>query len=156
MIFDQGKGDDADFAWVRVSPQDSNTVEFAIKRTVIGSSERYMVDMWTGHALLDPSKFDFSDHFTHEQAGAADPGLPIYYPIKAVFEIDNTCRMAVGFQPTGYEPGVCEQPTAKPPGAGPSVCTATTTQILACSLFGGSWNPSNCTCTPPTPIPPPR
>ena len=132
IVFDQGKGDDSDFAWVRVSPQDSNTVEFAIKRSVLGSSAQYMVDMWTGHALLNPATFDLSDHFTHDQAGAADPGLPNYYPIKAVFELDNTCRMAVGFQPTGYEPGVVRTTHSQTGRTGTSCmhCFTTSNRIL--------------------------
>lgn len=80
-----------------------------------------MINMWTGHGNLDPAIFDFSDHFTHEQAGAADPGFPNFYPIKSVFELDNSCRMAVGFNPTGNEPGLCATlspvaPENAPPG----------------------------------------
>ncbi len=156
IIFDQGNGVDAGMAWVRVSEGDANTVEIAIKKTAIGTPGQYMIDMWAGHGLLDASQFDFSDHFTHDQAGAADPGFPNFYPIKAVFELDNTCRMAVGFEPSGYEPGVCEQPTVKPGAPGPVACTASQIQIAFCVLNGGAWNSSTCTCTPPTPIPPPR
>jgi hypothetical protein len=116
LLFDQGKGDDPDTGWIRVSPQDPNTVEVAIKRSVLGNTFIYMVNMWTGHGTLDPSMFDYSDKFTHEQAGAADPGFPAFYPIKAVYEIDNSCRMAVGFQPTGAEPGLC--PVLAPPKPG--------------------------------------
>lgn len=119
MIFDQGKGDDPDVAWVRVSPQNPNIVEIAIKRSVLNNTFIYMVDMWAGHGTLDPALFDYSDHFTHEQAGAADPELPIFYPIKSVFEIDNSCRMAVGFQPTGSEPGLCQVLVPVAPGSTP-------------------------------------
>ncbi len=158
MVFDTGIGDDPDMAWARVSPEDPNTVEIAVKRSALGNTEKYMVDLWAGHALLDAALFDFSDHFTHVQAGAADTGLPNFYPIKALYEIDNTCRMAVGFQPTGYEPGVCEQPTViigapgDPTQQGTARCTSTPGQIFACSLNGGTWNSSTCTCLPePTP-----
>jgi hypothetical protein len=108
LAFGQGTGDDPDTAWARISPDDANTVELAVKRSVLGNPEKYLINMWAGTSLLDPALFDINDHFTHEQAGAADPGLEIYYPIKAVFEIDNSCRMAVGFKPTGQEPGLCE------------------------------------------------
>jgi hypothetical protein len=108
LAFDQGTGDDPDTAWARISPDDVNTVELAVKRSVLGNPEKYLINMWAGTSLLDPALFDLNDHFTHEQAGAADPGLELYYPIKAVFEIDNSCRMAVGFKPTGQEPGICE------------------------------------------------
>ena len=108
LVFDQGKGDDTDAAWIRVSPNDANTVEIAVKRALLGNPFLYLIDMWAGHGTLDPALFDYSDHFTHEQAGASDPELPIFYPIKSVYELDNSCRMAVGFQPTGSEPGLCQ------------------------------------------------
>ena len=120
LIFDQGKGDDPDVAWVRVSPKNANVVELAIKRSVLNNTFIYMVNMWTGHGTLDPALFDFSDHFTHEQAGAADPELPNFYPIKSLFELDNSCRMAVGFQPTGSEPGLCPVLAPVAPGDPPA------------------------------------
>lgn len=107
MAFDQGQGDDPDAAWVRVSPNDANTVEFAVKRSLLGNPLAYLVNAWTGHSSLDPAMFDYSDRYTHEQAGSSDPGFPLFYPIKAVYELDNSCRMAVGFQPKGNEPGLC-------------------------------------------------
>jgi len=152
QIFDQGKGDDPDVAWIRVSPDDPNTVEFAVKRSAVGNPFLYMVDMWAGHATLDPTLFDYSDHYTHEQAGAADPELPLFYPIKAVYELDNTCRMAVGFQPTGNEPGLCPVLAPAKPDSG---CTSNPTDVQVCMRqFNGTWNYSTCTCIPPTPIPP--
>ena len=114
-IFDQGKGNDTDAAWARISPTDLNTVEIAIKRSVLGNTKKYLIDMWAGTASLDPALFDINDHFTQEQAGAADAGLKLFYPIKEVAEIDNSCKMAIGFEPKGTEPGLC--PTFIPPGA---------------------------------------
>jgi hypothetical protein len=108
LQFDQGQGDDPDTAWVRISSNDPNTIEFAIKKSSLGSPDRFLFNMWAGTSLLDPLLFDINDHFTHEQAGAADPGFEFYYPIKEVAEIDSSCRIAVGFQPTGKEPGLCK------------------------------------------------
>src|SRR5688572_20639705 len=108
MIFDQGQGNDPDSAWVRISPNNGNVIEFAIKQFALGSPAKFLINMWAGTSLLDPALFDINDQFTHEQAGAADKGFPIFYPIKEVSEIDNSCRMAVGFQPTGNEAGLCE------------------------------------------------
>lgn len=156
LVFDQGKGNDPDAAWTRVSPNDSNIVEIAVKRTVVGNPERYLVDMWAGHGSLDPVLFDYNDHFTHEQAGAADPGFPNFYPIKALYEIDNSCRMAVGFEPTGYEPGLCPVLAPDKPVTQPGGCTASTRQIIACTFGNGTWDPNTCTCTLPTDIPPPK
>lgn len=143
MVFDRGKGDDPDVAWVRISLDDSNTVEIAVKRSVLGNPIAYMVNMWTGHGTLDPAMFDYSDHYTHEQAGAADPGFPLFYPIKGIYELDNSCRIAVGFQPTGSEPGLCLVSIAPPSapeavqgsGAGPS-----------CVDYGGSCGGGSVCC----------
>ncbi|WKZ46240.1 MAG: hypothetical protein QY306_10520 [Anaerolineales bacterium] len=147
LVFDQGKGNDPDVAWARVSPQNPNIVELAVKRSTFNNTAIYMVNMWTGHGSLDPALFDFSDHFTHEQAGAADPELPNFYPIKAVSELDNSCRMAVGFQPKGSEPGIC--PLLAPPKAeGPS-CQPTMTEINYCLQVGGTWNYTTCQCDIP-------
>lgn len=150
MIFDQGKGDDPDVAWIRVSPRDPNIVEIAIKRSVLGNTFIYMVDMWAGHASLDPALFDYSDHFTHDQAGAADPELPNFYPIKSVYELDNSCRMAVGFQPTGAEPGLC--PVLEPIKPEGSSCNPTTAELGVCFQGGGTWDYTICQCYYP-PIP---
>ena len=145
-VFDQGKVEDADAAWVRVSPKDPNTVEIAVKRSLVGNPPMYLIDMWTGHATLDPTMFDYSDHFTHEQAGAADPELPIFYPIKAVYELDNSCRMAVGFQPTGKEPGLCQVIVSIKVGPGTPAPTACQ-RDPACSGCGAIWDSATCTCS---------
>lgn len=151
LVFDQGKGDDSDSAWVRISPNDPNMVEISIKKSVVGNPLKYLINMWAGTSLLNPALFDLNDHFTHEQAGAADKGLQNYYPIKEVFEIDNSCRMAVGFQPTGNEPGICESlipvNEQQPLPPGPSGCQATSADISACNQdVYCNWNASSCSC----------
>ena len=49
---------------------------------------------------------DYNDHFTIEQAGS-----PVrdnqYYPLQALFAVDNVCRMSVGFNLSGNEPQAC-------------------------------------------------
>lgn len=149
IVFDQGQGDDADSAWIRISPNDKNTIDFAIKKSVLGNPAKFLINMWAGRSLLDPVLFDINDQFTHEQAGAADEGLEFFYPIKEVAEIDNSCRMAVGFQPTGAEAGICPVPQQQsgnpvPPGTSCPVGT-----FLFC--FNG-----NCFCSPLIFIPPPE
>lgn len=147
LVFDQGVGNDADAAWARISPTDPKSIEISVKRSLLGNPDKYLISMWAGHNLLDPSLFDINDHFTQEAAGAADPGLQLYYPIKEVSELDNSCRMAVGFEPTGKEPGLCEifipaivAPTPKP--TDPPVCQAPP----SCSGRGHEWNEKTCTC----------
>ena len=99
LVFDSGQGGDPDSAAVRISPDDPNTVEIAVKAALLGSPVQFMAGVWAGNKQLDPSLFDFSDHFTHTEAGAADKGLDVFYPIKALSELDNSCRLAIGFWP---------------------------------------------------------
>ena len=109
LAFDQGKGDTPDGAWARISPNDSKTVQFAFKLSMLGSPSSFAIGAWAGDNI-DPSKFDYNDHMTHAQAGDPNQGYPQVYPIKDLAKIDNTCRLAVGFVPTGAVPGLCEIP----------------------------------------------
>jgi hypothetical protein len=121
LVFDQGKdSNNPDGAWVRVSPDDNKTVILAFKLSMLGNPKSYAMGAWAG-TDLNPATFDLNDHMTHIQAGDPDPGLQLY-AIKGLAEIDNTCRLAIGFASTGKEPGLCltvikhrEQPGAPPP-----------------------------------------
>lgn len=153
LVFDQGQGNDADSAWVRISPNNPNMIEIVVKQSVVGSPNKYLINMWAGTSLIDPALFDLNDHFTHDQAGAADNGLQYYYPIKEVSELDSSCRMAVGFQPTGTEPGLCEsfipknEHSAPPPPPGVTGCQATQSEISACNQdVYCNWSSSACSC----------
>jgi hypothetical protein len=106
LVFDQGKGSLTDGAWVRISPNDPKTVQIAFKLSMLGNPSAFAMGSWAG-ANIDPSMFDHNDHMTHAQAGDPNQGYGIY-PIKALAEIDNTCRLAIGFIPTGNEPGLCK------------------------------------------------
>src|SRR5271157_3576212 len=130
LVFDQGKGSLTDGAWVRIAPNDPKTVQIAFKLSMIGSPSSFAMGAWAG-ANIDPSMFDYNDHLTHAQAGDPNQGYPKVYPIKALAEIDNTCRLAIGFVPIGKEPGLCQTivlhhgvPGAPPPppssGCGPN------------------------------------
>jgi hypothetical protein len=116
QVFDQGHGDDADLAWARLPADAPNTVQLAVKRTLLGSDQAYLAGMWAGIDDLNPVLFDLNDHFTHDQAGAAMKDLEYYYPIKQLSELDNTCRMAIGFEPVGNEPGLCSSLVPLQPG----------------------------------------
>jgi len=116
LIFDQGSGSDPDVAWARISPSDPNSVQFAFKRTLINDDEKYTWGAWAMHeSALNPVWFDYNDHFTAAEAGSPLSELTQFYPIKAFAEVDNTCRWAVGFTPTGSEPGVCPVPPTPTP-----------------------------------------
>lgn len=110
MIFNQGQGDDPDLAWVRVDPQNPNVVDFAFKQSLAGSS--FMWGVWADAGLKDPGKFNYNDRFTNAQAGSPI-GNSQYYPINAIYALDNTCRAAYNFKPSADTPLLC--PTTAPP-----------------------------------------
>ena len=117
LVFDQGKGDTPDGAWVRISPNDPKTVQFAFKLSMLGNPSSFAMGAWAGENI-DPSKFDYNDHMTHAQAGDPNQGYPQVYPIKDLAKIDNTCRLAVGFVPTTNVPGLCGTPQIQHSGGG--------------------------------------
>ena len=107
LVFDEGKTDIPDGAWVRISADDPKTVELAFKLSMLGDPDSFAMGAWAGAAdHLDPAKFDFNDNMTHIDAGSPLPDLFVY-PLKGLSEIDNPCRLAVGFAATGSVPGLC-------------------------------------------------
>ena len=140
-LFDQGAGSDPDTAWARISPQAPNVVWIAFKFSVINQDGQFMWGAWADRGLNQPGWFDYNDHFTQADAGSPLSELTTYYPIKAIFAVDNTCRWAVGFTPKGNEPGICPiaatatpQPpptkTPKPFTKTPKKPTITKTQVI--------------------------
>jgi hypothetical protein len=126
LVFDQGKGTTPGGVWARISPNDPKTVELAFKLSMLGDPASYAMGAWAG-ANLDPAMYDYNDHMTHIQAGSPNRGDGIY-PIKALAEIDNTCRLAINFVPNGKEPGLCN--TTVPQGPAPG-CTPSSPNSLA-------------------------
>jgi hypothetical protein len=121
LVFDQGKGGNVDGAWVRVAPDDPKTVVIAFRLAMIGDPKSFAMGAWAGtDSSLNPALFDFNDHMTHEQAGSPLPSFTLY-PLKALSEIDNSCRMAIGFAASANVPGLCL--TIQPKGPGPEPTT---------------------------------
>ena len=115
-LFDNGIGADPDLAWARIDPTDSKVAQIAFKYSLIQNDDEFL---WWGHTdnlVKNPEWYDYNDHFTHEEAGSPLSSLD-QYPLKALAEIDNTCRWSVGFVPDGTEPGLCrilQDPTPEP------------------------------------------
>jgi hypothetical protein len=116
----EGRGTDADLAWGRVSPQSPTSVQIAFKRSMFQDASRFLWGAWAvDPAMFHQDWFDYDDHFSQVEAGSPLTELTQYYPLKALYAVDNTCRWAVGFTPTGHEPGICPippTPTPIPPG----------------------------------------
>ena len=77
----------------------------------------------------------------------ADAGSPVksnsYYPLGALYLVDNTCREAYGFEASGYEPMLCPPPVE--PTAEPGESTVTCSNPIqyedanSCSAAGCAW-----------------
>jgi hypothetical protein len=97
-------------AWVRAVP---GGIHFAFKKSWSGVV--FMLGTFADAGLRDPQKLDYVDRFSEPEAGS-----PVrdkrYYPLGALFRVDNVCREAFGFDATGYEPQLCPR---EPPAPGP-------------------------------------
>jgi hypothetical protein len=111
LVFGQVKGQDPDLAWARIDPQNANVVELAFKKSLPGKA--FMWSTWADAQLKDPALFSYNDRYTIADAGSPQKDNS-YYPLKALYAMDSTCRAVFGFKPTGYEPLIC------PPTTGPA------------------------------------
>lgn len=136
---DAGVGDDPDLAWVRINAGPLATVQFAFKKSLAGSV--FMYGVLADAGLKDVSKLDYVNHFTEREAGS-----PIrrnaYYPLQALFAVDNTCLQAFGFTPTGFEPKICPE-IVQPLQVLERENIPNTPGVDACTAIG-SPNPGNC------------
>lgn len=146
----QGIGDDPDLAWVRVVNDVSGVVQFAFKRSLAGDVFMYGVVADAG--LKDVSLYDYVDRFTEVEAGSPVRNKKDF-PLKELHSVDNTCRQAVGFTSTGFEPKVCApivQPSTGSGGGGSSqpVCADPMVTEANCSAMQMYyWPPPHCACS---------
>ncbi len=102
-----GRGDDNDLAWIRLRPGTENVVEIAFKHSIVGGEEgEFIWRPFTDGAPYTEKQYDLQVYYTLEQAGSPYKG-ELNYPLKEVYAVDNTCRVASGYEATGYEPGLC-------------------------------------------------
>ena len=112
IIFDLSQNifpKDPDLAWVRYVEGGRPSIEIAYRKWIFrGGNEQFMWSVFSLSASegLDPSKFTTHDTITETEAGSPDKNNP-NYPIKGLAAMDNTCRVAFGFQATGLEPFGC-------------------------------------------------
>ena len=105
-IFDLSQGvypeGDPDLVWVRqTTDSDLPAVEIAFEKWIFkDGKEAFMWSVLSSDVAIDPATLYYHDHFTAEQAGAANTDDP-NYPIKDLAAMDNTCRVPLGFQATG-------------------------------------------------------
>jgi hypothetical protein len=102
-----------DTSFTRLSPEDAAVVEIAVSRTLLGDPKEFLWGAWADAGLRDPQKFDYNDSFGPTEAGSPIKG-DADYPLKALFSVDNTCRVPYGFSPSTVIPGMCTSVQAKP------------------------------------------
>ena len=111
LVFDRGLGDDPDLAWVRINAGPKATVQFAFKKALTDGA--FMLGVLSDAGLKDVGMLDYNDRFTAEVAGSPIRGNQ-YYPLGELYLVDNACREAFGFKPSGYEPQLCPRPEKEP------------------------------------------
>lgn len=152
LIFNGGiDAADPDMAWVRINAGQDATVQFAFKRSWSGSI--FMLGVLADNGLKDVGKLDYVDRFVEEEAGSPVKEKQ-YYPLKALYAVDNACREAFGFEPTGYEPQLCPheepEPTKQPKTPVPGITPPSGCQPppLGCGA-NSYWVPEpDCYCSP--------
>jgi hypothetical protein len=136
LYFDQGQGVDPDAAWVRYIPGTPPSIQIAFKYSMINEDDHFMWGVWADRGIDQASWFDYHDHFTYDEAGSPFPAAAEYYPIKAIAEVDNTCRWVYGFTPTGEEPCLCAGGVPTPTPTPEPTLTPTITLQKPASLGG--------------------
>jgi hypothetical protein len=107
-LFNSGTGEDPDLAWSRLSDTDPSVAEIAFKNTLAGGETGKFIWLpWADTGMTDWSKFEVNDHLYFTEAGYPLKEDAQNYPLKALWGIDNTCRVPSGFTPVGKMPGQC-------------------------------------------------
>jgi hypothetical protein len=110
VIFDLSQNvhpEDPDLAWVRVIEGERPTVEIAYRKWIFkDGNEVFMWSVWASGQGVEPGKFNWHDNITVAEAGSPNKSDPDY-PIKGIAELDNSCRVPLGFDAVGNEPLGC-------------------------------------------------
>jgi hypothetical protein len=96
----------ADSVFSRFDPNQDATLQIAVSKNLLGDAKQFLWSVWADSGLRKLNELDYNDRFS-----AGEAGSPIKadktYPVKALFALDNTCRVAYGFSPKTVLPGMC-------------------------------------------------
>ncbi len=106
LIFEEGRGEDPDLAWVRRHAEEENVLQIAFKTDLVSNSG-FLWSVWADEGLRDVSIYDYNDWYTFEEAGSPFPDHD-YHPIQEIYLVDSTCRSWYGYEPEGDEVGLCQ------------------------------------------------
>lgn len=121
-VFKSGNGyegviENKGLAYARLTPDQEASLQIAISRSLV-EVQQFLWGVWADAGLRKPAQFDYHDAFTKMEAGMAIRDDKDY-PLKAVAELDNTCRKAYGFSASAGIPGLCisiaQEPEREPP-----------------------------------------
>lgn len=124
-------------AWARVDPKDGNAVQIAVSYALVETPEEFLWGAWADNGLMDPTKFDYND--TMGPTAAGSPIKDKYYPVKALYNLDNTCRLPYGLEQTGGVPGMCKigvQPVKSDGTCRPVCLVPCFTHVGCCQSWG--------------------
>lgn len=100
-------------AFSRIDPDNPQAIQIVFHRSLIGDPEQFLWGAWADNGIRDLSMFYYNDAFTLGVAGS--PILGRDYPLKELFNLDNTCKLPYGFsQSAGNIPGMCKQGVPAP------------------------------------------
>ncbi len=105
-IYPSEGGGDPDLAFCRLAPNQSSAVQIAFKPQLLDKSNAFMWGVTADDGLKSPGKYDYNDIFTEAEAGSPLKDNP-NYPLKGLFNVDNTCRMSYGRLYSSTDPGAC-------------------------------------------------
>jgi hypothetical protein len=118
VIFDLTQNihpEDPDLAWVHFVPGDKPAIEIAYKKWIFkDGNEQFMWSVWASKQEINPGLFNLHDAVKAEDAGSPNKN-DATYPIKVVSEVDNSCRVPLGFDASGSEPLGCLVATGSVP-----------------------------------------
>ena len=99
------------WGWETERGQRYPAVYIAFHRSLLDGHDAKMLWLaWADAGLRQPGQMTYHDRYTRPEAGSPYRGDPDF-PVRALARMDNTCRAAFGFEPTGLEPCLCETST---------------------------------------------
>lgn len=106
LIYDQGYGYDPDAAFARLVTNPTVIVQLAFKHTLIGKDKTLIWGAWAFGDEYHPDRFEYNDHLTFAEAGSPR-STSQNYPLKALAQVDSTCRWIQGILPRRNMPNLC-------------------------------------------------
>ena len=103
-------------AFARINPDNNQSIQIAVSQGLLEYPQEFLWGAWADGGLKKLNKFDYNDAM-----GQSEAGSPLVddedYPVKALYNLDNTCRLPYGFdRMSASYPGMCisSAPAAEP------------------------------------------